>query len=334
MMTLTSLLVAALASQPADALLPERPHSQLPEARHDSASGGVQPTVLRPGPAADSAPGGAPVQAAGAAPAAGASRPSLQTLRWHPDIDGAAARVLVTGWVVSELAVKRSLAPPACRWCAPNAFDTGARRLFNPGLAFSEEGDRLLDAVSTVLGFGILPATLLAIDAWSAHEAGVFQQVFWVDTLLVVEATFAALALTQVTKFLVGRARPYTVGAPRELLESAHGRSDQNLSFFSGHTSLAFSLVCASATIATLRGSRHAWLAWAAGIPLALATATLRLAADKHWLSDVLVGAAVGAAVGVGLPALFHRPVESAPGGLPDIRLLPAPSGLALHARF
>jgi len=32
----------------------------------------------------------------------------------------------------------------------------------------------------------------------------------------------------------------------------------------------------------------------------------LRIAADMHWASDVLTGAAVGTAVGAGLPVLLH----------------------------
>ena len=41
-------------------------------------------------------------------------------------------------------------------------------------------------------------------------------------------------------------------------------------------------------------------------------TGYLRLAADKHWLTDVLAGAAIGATVGILVPLLFHgRRAES-----------------------
>lgn len=53
-------------------------------------------------------------------------------------------------------------------------------------------------------------------------------------------------------------------------------------SFFSGHTALAFS---------TLGGPRLA-----VALPLAISTGGLRVAAGKHFVSDVLMGALVGAA--------------------------------------
>ena len=46
---------------------------------------------------------------------------------------------------------------------------------------------------------------------------------------------------------------------------------------------------------------------WAAGLTLATLTGYLREAADKHYLSDVLTGAAVGAAVGWAIPYLHYR---------------------------
>jgi membrane-associated phospholipid phosphatase len=40
------------------------------------------------------------------------------------------------------------------------------------------------------------------------------------------------------------------------------------------------------------------------GVPLAAATGYFRLAADRHYLTDVLAGAGVGLAVGYAVPAL------------------------------
>jgi membrane-associated phospholipid phosphatase len=34
----------------------------------------------------------------------------------------------------------------------------------------------------------------------------------------------------------------------------------------------------------------------------------LRIAADKHYFSDVMTGAIVGSAIGIGVPLLFHSP--------------------------
>ena len=37
-----------------------------------------------------------------------------------------------------------------------------------------------------------------------------------------------------------------------------------------------------------------------------MAVAYLRIGADKHYFSDVTLGALVGSAIGIGLPMLFH----------------------------
>ena len=47
-------------------------------------------------------------------------------------------------------------------------------------------------------------------------------------------------------------------------------------------------------------------LACAGTITLAASTGTLRVLGDRHYASDVVVGAVVGFAVGYGVPTLFH----------------------------
>jgi membrane-associated phospholipid phosphatase len=66
---------------------------------------------------------------------------------------------------------------------------------------------------------------------------------------------------------------------------------------------------------------------WAAGLALAATTAYLRMAADRHYLTDVLTGSAVGA-LGA---ALIPRLTGSFP---PRATILPQPGGLALVGQF
>lgn len=73
-------------------------------------------------------------------------------------------------------------------------------------------------------------------------------------------------------KILVHRDRPCAPSC---------GIDNPAYSFFSAHTAIAFS---------TLGGPRLA-----VALPFAVGTGGLRVAAGKHWLSDVLVGAGVGA---------------------------------------
>jgi membrane-associated phospholipid phosphatase len=48
-------------------------------------------------------------------------------------------------------------------------------------------------------------------------------------------------------------------------------------------------------------------------LTLAAATGYLRIAADRHYFTDVLAGAALGAGAGLTVPYLMHREVEVVP---------------------
>jgi membrane-associated phospholipid phosphatase len=87
-------------------------------------------------------------------------------------------------------------------------------------------------------------------------------------------------------------------------------KSDTLVSFPSGHTSTTFAIAASAGTIATMRGYRVAPLIWIAGGLLGATTAYLRMAADRHYFTDTLAGAALGTGVGIGMPLLFHRPAE------------------------
>ena len=92
----------------------------------------------------------------------------------------------------------------------------------------------------------------------------------------VFRAQIVSQAMVQGAKFLVQRERP---------------DGSNSLSFPSGHTASAF----ATATVV------QAHYGWKAGIPayaLASAVSASRMASNKHYLSDVLVGAGLGIAAG------------------------------------
>lgn len=255
--------------------------------------------------------------------------PAPQRLAWDPRVDLPVTGVLTAGWLLSEFAFKKRLAPAACRWCETNGFDTAVRQAFNPSLSPSAEGISGAHVASNLVGFVGVPVAMLGLDALLSWRDGVFVEAFPVDAVLMLEATMAILGVNQVVKFSVGRGRPYTVGAGTELLAMGHDIADNNLSFFSGHSTFTFALASSAATIAGLRGYRHAWVLWAVGMPLAATTAILRLAADKHWMSDVLLGSALGIAAGVLLPTLLHRRI-----GPLQARVSPMANGLAVTGTF
>lgn len=255
--------------------------------------------------------------------------PAPQKLAWDPRVDIPVTATLGAGWLLSEFAFKKQLAVTPCRWCETNGFDTAVRSVFNPSLTPSADGFQGAHVASNLIGFIAVPLAAFGLDAILAWRDGVFMEAFWVDALLILESMLTIQVVNQVVKFAVARGRPYTVGATAEELAMAHDPADHNLSFFSGHSTMAFGLVASAATIASLRGYRNAWLVWAVGLPLAASTAILRLAADKHWMTDVLLGSALGLATGILMPTLLHRRI-----GPIEARVSPMANGMALTGRF
>ncbi|MEO7094715.1 MAG: phosphatase PAP2 family protein [Polyangiales bacterium] len=108
-------------------------------------------------------------------------------------------------------------------------------------------------------------------------------------------------SIVTLTKKIIGRERPHVTPEDER-------RPEDTLSFFGGHAAMSF-------TGAGLVWMQHRQLplygggAWDLGIGvvalgLAAVTAGLRVAADKHYLSDVLVGSALGLVSGLLVPAI------------------------------
>jgi membrane-associated phospholipid phosphatase len=250
---------------------------------------------------------------------------SPEGLAWNPKIDLPVTGALGAGWLISEFAVKKQLAPAQCRWCATNALDDGVRSIFHPNVGVS--GLSGADTASNV-AWGAAAVATLGVDALLAWRDGAVAD-FPVDAVIVFEATFAAMALNQTVKFAVGRERPFVSHLSAEDKPLTAAPSDNNLSFFSGHATFTMSLAVATGTVARLRGYRMGWLVWAVGVPFSLVTGVLRLAADKHYFTDVLVGWVVGAGIGFSVPWLFHQPDNSL-----ALRLVPSPGGIAIAGRL
>jgi membrane-associated phospholipid phosphatase len=120
------------------------------------------------------------------------------------------------------------------------------------------------------------------------------------DLTPVIEAMVITQWVTRAIKIPVGRQRPYAhYTAPADY--------EDNLSFPSGHTSRAFSLAVSAAMIARARGYRSEPYIWTLGFTAASASAYLRIAADRHYLTDVLAGAAIGIGTGLTVPSLMCR---------------------------
>lgn len=252
-------------------------------------------------------------------------------------IDGAVAGAGTTLWVLSETVFKQALAPEPCRWC--DRTETGEDTL-NPidraarAARWSLQAQHTAATLSDINAFGVLPVSIIALDLLLAHDAGKIA-LGAEDLVIIAEAVALAAVLNQSVKFLVGRERPFVHALPPQERLLTERPSDNNLSFYSGHSSFVFSMAVAAGTVAERRGYKKAWLIWAVGLPLAATTAYLRMGADKHYLIDVLVGGAVGSAFGLGVPLLFHPRIDpgaTAPSA--EVSVVPTGRGAALVGRF
>jgi membrane-associated phospholipid phosphatase len=249
------------------------------------------------------------------APAARADPPA--PLRWEPAQDVSLTVAAAALWVGTELGSDH-LAPARCRICGGNALDDRVR----DALVVSSP-DRARRA-SDVLAFGAIPLAVAAEDILAARAGGDARAAL-VDAGIVLQAVAITADLTQLAKFTTGRLRPEA-----RFAGPGHTPSrDDNLSFFSGHTSIAFAFVASAASVASLRGyATEPWI-WGLGLPLAGGVGVLRMAGDAHYLTDVVAGAAVGTAVGVLVPRLLHPREKVDRPAAPSIALVPYPVGLS-----
>jgi len=139
------------------------------------------------------------------------------------------------------------------------------------------------------------------------------------DKLLLYGQSIAINALLAGTaKRLVQRPRPYTYSRDPVAMKFAKAAGDDAyLSFYSGHAALSFGAAVTGAYLLGASGESETAtsVAWGAGLAVAAATATMQVRAGKHFPSDVLIGSAVGIAVGYLVPALHADDKPYAPSG-------------------
>jgi len=249
------------------------------------------------------------------------ARAERHPLRYHLGVDLTLTLGAAAFWGATE-ALKPRLAPTTCRICATNAFDAAAR----DRLRWSDP--RPARTASDVLMFGVVPAGIVAHSLLAARAGGDPWKEGFVDLLVIAEAATVAGAIGQAVKLTAARARPFLLSGG----EADHVPDpDDNLSLWSGHASMTFSLAVGAGTVAFLRGDPGA--PWVLGVGLAAASATgwLRVAGDKHHLSDVLIGAAVGSLAGWAIPYTMHRTSSGAPAtGSAREAVTPLPLGFAV----
>jgi membrane-associated phospholipid phosphatase len=226
--------------------------------------------------------------------------PAFQ-LSWDREVPllGASA-VFLAGSFVEE-----DLRRPA--WCPCNAASLPGFDRFAVGLSSSSAS-----TASDYLDGAILIAAPLGIAAASA-PAG------WrrVGELVLIQGESMALSFTldEVVKYAVARPRPYAYATSSESI-------GDYTSFWSGHAASSFDAVV-TASYLLHESYPRAWWPWVVlggGLAASTAVASLRVAAGKHFPSDVVVGALAGSGVGVLVPWVHRRKwpvrVSAGAGGL------------------
>ncbi len=159
-------------------------------------------------------------------------------------------------------------------------------------------------SVSDVLvGGAILSPLLFVFDDKIRRDAGTIGTMYLQTVLF---STFTP----SFGKGSVRRVRPYVYSSSASLSEKQDIEAQR--SFFSGHATWAFSTCVFFASVYSDYYPDSEWKddVWMGAIGLASSVAILRVTSGAHFLSDIAVGAAVGSAIGYGIPYIHKHSTD------------------------
>lgn len=181
--------------------------------------------------------------------------------------------------------------------------------------------------------FAVLGAAPLALAGISWYRGDASGGDFAAYTLMFAQALALQNGLNLVVRSMKFWPRPYMYATEGAGADAAAGASGEAYgSFFSGHASAAF-------TVAVFTGewfsemypnSRYRSLVWAGSLSLAGFVGVLRIAAGKHYLTDVVVGSLAGAGISLAVIELHKKSVRIGPLSLAGVWGGPGALGLNL----
>jgi membrane-associated phospholipid phosphatase len=217
------------------------------------------------------------------------------------------------------------------RWTGGILFDDAVRDAVR---VRSREGTSTVRRLSDVTAIGVLVLTL-GVDSLAVPLLRGSSDVAGQLLLLDAEALAVNSLFTTSAFDLIARARPSYDECRKDPTSDELCGVGTTASFWSGHTAQAFTaagLSCAHHAYAKIYGSTAADVLGCAGaISLSAATGTFRVLGDRHYASDVLVGAVVGFGIGYGMPTLLHYTAGDEPRRV-GIAVVPSTSGVSLGA--
>lgn len=246
-------------------------------------------------------------------------------------LDIGAVAALGVGTVALQLTYKQPTTP---NWSGGVLFDDWVRRVLRLTSASARA------AVASLSDFMLYAlAALPFLDAWLGGALTYGRSdVAWKLTILDAEALLSTTFITLGGQHLTLRARPFvTLCAHQPTAGECTDGSAQDTSFPSGHTSVAF-------TVALLECVNHAhldtdhsgWNGVACPVTLAAAglTGLMRIASDRHYASDVIVGGLIGSGIGYLVPTLHFAVTSEHPTTAVIPVMGPGYAGLALSGGF
>lgn len=251
-------------------------------------------------------------QSPGVSPAAaGASADAADALAWrwrrHAFYDYMYTGALV-GTAVFELALPVGEELGERRRAGGVLFDDVVR----DALVLGSNDDRHAVGSISDATMGLLVSYPFIVDAalvaWAAKRS---PDVALQMSMINIQSLAMASLMTGVTKRIVDRERPVATACFDDPgYDEACDTADKHYSFPSGHTSMAFtgaSLICLHHFELELYGDSGDTIACAAAMTMGTLTGVSRIAADKHYLTDVLAGAAIGGISGGLMPWLLYH---------------------------
>ncbi len=238
-----------------------------------------------------------------------AQHPAMPRLRWNPlwpafrPIGYALTAASVTGALASTFLIPYPAEP---RWVGGILFDNELRSALHARSSGLRDGIRYASDVTLIASLlitGLVDGIIIPV-ADRSWEVG------WQLTLMNAQALSLNILIATILFKAVARGRPTHIECASDRSTDPLCDTGEFASFPSSHTSTAFTaagLTCVHHEHLPLYGGQP-WdtAACAGSIVLAFATGLFRVIGDRHYASDVLLGAAMGFSLGYLYPYLLH----------------------------
>jgi len=240
------------------------------------------------------------------------------TLRWNTDGWLSGSSVVAGGIAYSIESNLSSLSPSELQVLnksSINVIDRGTAGTYNQSQS---------DVSDVLVGISIASPLSLMMDE------SIRKDYFTLGVMYAETGVLAAIA-PSLGKGIAKRIRPYVYNASTPI--DVRTESDAQRSFFSRHSTFAFSMAVFMSTVYSnyFPSSKYTTHVWVGSLGLATAVAALRVTSGSHFPTDVIVGAIVGSGIGYFIPYI-HRSQQNNLSLSPVIS--PTGTGVALTMLF